>query len=720
MTRTGDICAQAGALQQLRRYDDALALLGRGLADAPDDHALLVARSSCLRHLDRDVEALEAADAAIAVQPDVADGHVARAWALLGLAEGAQEAQQSALAAVRLEASIATLQVLATAALSCGDVAGAEHVAGLILAQAPDSPDGLNLRGQAAMVAGDWALAEQCFTAVLGMAPDAVEVMTNLAVVLHTVGRHDEAGTWLRRVGLLDPARRATASRLADVLRDALQVRLRTGRTPEAVVRLLEAEVAEAGDRPPFVTAMLEHLLASRLLVFQGKDSRANVLRGVRMIEELTRVDPEPEVGAPPPPTGSGTGWVAQELHTAAWLGGVRHRRRTRDQWLHDAAEANLVAVPVAGDRAARVEATLRLLEAAPDDEPMLVARGHVTAGRAWGMRPDGDRTRNIEQSAAHYEAALATYTALRVVGRVPTVETYLADALLTLPPGRDRQPLLRGLAMLESAVSSRALQERPQPLAVAWAGLGEGHYALLRWFGDVSSFEPAVDAFERSAALFQQVGQVTGAAHFHQFAARTFLVHPGLADGEAGRQARVSVGRAKALVTRHGAPIRWSSVRADLADAHRRLGTRRDADRAVELAREAFGVPDRESDPKDWALCGRSLMSALAARAEHGGRHAVAQATEARDLLRAVVPVLQDRCTLPERLDLQVDVSQVLRVAALLLGQPALLAEAELALGLARPQVDERGYARLVDLLDAEEGRCAKARAALGIGPVS
>ena len=447
MTRTGDICAQAGALQQLRRYDDALALLGRGLADAPDDHALLVARSSCLRHLDRDVEALEAADAAIAVEPDLADGHVARAWALLGLAEGAQEAQQSALAAVRLEASIATLQVLATAALSCGDVAGAEHVAGLILAQAPDSPDGLNLRGQAAMVAGDWALAERCFTAVLGMAPDAVEVMTNLAVVLHTVGRHDEAGTWLRRVGLLDPARRATASRLADVLRDALQVRLRTGRTPEAVVRLLEAEVAEAGDRPPFVTAMLEHLLASRLLVFQGKDSRANVLRGVRMIEELTRVDPEPEVGAPPPPTGSGTGWVAQELHTAAWLGGVRHRRRTRDQWLHDAAEANLVAVPVAGDRAARVEATLRLLEAAPDDEPMLVARGHVTAGRAWGMRPDGDRTRNVEQSAAHYEAALATYTALRVVGRVPTVATYHADALLTLPPGRDRQPLLRGRA---------------------------------------------------------------------------------------------------------------------------------------------------------------------------------------------------------------------------------------------------------------------------------
>ena len=719
MTRTGDICAQASALQELRRYDDALALLGRGLAEEPDDHALLVARSSCLRHLDRSTEALEAADAAIAAQPDLADGHVARAWALLDLADGAEEAQQSALVAVQLEPSILTLQVLATAALSCGDVAGAEHVAGLILAQTPDSPDGLNLRGQAAMVAGDWALAERCFTAVLGMVPDAVEVMTNLAVVLHQSGRHDEAGTWLRRVGLLDPTRRATASRLAEVLRDALEVRLRAGRTPEAVVRLLEAEVAEPGERPPFVTAMLEHLLASRLLVFHGRDSRTNVLRGVRLIEEVTRVDPDVEVSAPPAPRGQSTGWVAQELHTLAWLGGVRYRRRVRDVWRHDAAEANLIAVPVAGDRSARVEASLRLLEAAPGDEPILVARGHVTAGRAWGMRPDGDRTENLERSAAHYEAALATYTALRVVGRLPTVETYLGDTLITLPSGRDRQPLLRGLAMLESAVSSRALQARPQPLAVAYAGLGEAHYTLLRWYGDVSAFEPAVAAFEQSAALFQQVGQLTGAAHFHQFAARTFLAHPGLEDGEAGRQARVSLKRAKGLATRQGAPIRWASVRADLADAHRRLGTARDADRAVELAREAFGVPDRESDPKDWALCGRSLMTALTARAEQGGRHAVAQAREARDLLREVVPVLQHRCTLPESLELRADVSRVLRVAAVLLGDQALLAEAELVLMLARPQADERGYARLVDLLDVEEERCAKARAALGIGTI-
>ena len=398
MTRTGDICAQASALQELRRYDEALGVLGRGLADAPDDHALLVARSTCLRHLDRDTEALEAADAAIAAQPDLADGHVARAWALLGLAEGAQEAQQSALTAVRLEASIVTLQVLATAALSCGDVAGAEHVAGLVLAQAPDSPDGLNLRGQAAMVAGDWALAERCFTAVLGKAPEAVEVMTNLAIVLHQSGRHDEAGTWLRRVGLLDPARRATASRLADVMGDALERRLADGRSSEAVVRLLEAEVAAAGDRPPFVRALLEHLLAARLLVFHGKDSRSSVLRGVRILEQVPLVDPDAEVTAPPPPPGSGTGWVAQELHTIAWLGGTRYRRRVRAVWLHDAAEANLIAVPVAGDRSGRVAACLRLLDAAPADEPLLVARGHVTAGRAWGMRPDGDRTENLER----------------------------------------------------------------------------------------------------------------------------------------------------------------------------------------------------------------------------------------------------------------------------------------------------------------------------------
>ena len=720
MTRTGEICAQAGALQELRRYDDALDLLAQGLAEAPDVPGLLVARSDCLRHLDRTTDALEAADAAIAAQPDLADGHVARAWAMLGLADGAEEAQQSALTAVQLGASILTLQVLATAALSCGDVAGAEHVAGVILTQVPDSPDGLNLRGQVAMVTGDWGLAERCFTSVLGLAPDAVDVMTNLAIVHQQTGRHDEAADLLRRVGRADPSARRTTSRLADVMHDALEVRLATGRTPEQVVRLLEQEVAAARDLPPFVAEMLHHLLGHRLLIFQGTDSRANVLRGVRLIEETAGADPEADVPAPPehrPPT---HGWVSRELHTVAWLGGPRYRRRLRDVWTHDAAEANLVAVPVAGDRAARIQTCLRLLDQTAQDEPLLVARGHVTAGRAWSSRPDGDRTENLWRSAEHYEAALSTYTALRVVGRRTVVETYLADVLITLPPDRDRQPLLRGLEMLESAAGSRDLQDRPQPLAVACAGVGEGWYALLRWYGDVDAFEPAVRAFERSAALFQQVGQLTGAAHFHQYAARAFLAHPGLGDGEAGRQARVSLKRAKALATRQGAPIRWASVRADLADAHRRLGTRHDADQAVELSREAFGVPDRESDPKDWALCGRSLLTALAARAEHGGRRARAQAREACGLLREVLPVLQDRCTLPERLELQVDVSLVLRVAAVTLGDPALLAEAELALMIARAEAEERCYVRLVDLLEAEEARCAKARAALEITPVS
>ena len=152
----------------------------------------------------------------------------------------------------------------------------------------------------------------------------------------------------------------------------------------------------------------------------------------------------------------------------------------------------------------------------------------------------------------------------------------------------------------------------------------------------------------------------------------------------------------------------------------HRRLGSRRDADHAVQLARDAFAVVDREADPKDWALCGQSLMTALAARAEHGGRHAVAHAREAEELLREVVPVLLGSLTLPERLELQADVSLVLRVAAMTLGDQALLAEAELTLMLARPDAEARGYARLVDLIDAEADRCDAARAALGITPVS
>ena len=79
------------------------------------------------------------------------------------------------------------------------------------------------------MVTGDWDLAERCFTSVLGLAPDAVEVMTNLAIVHQQTGRHDEAAAWLRRVGRADPSARRTTSRLADVMHDALEVRLATG-----------------------------------------------------------------------------------------------------------------------------------------------------------------------------------------------------------------------------------------------------------------------------------------------------------------------------------------------------------------------------------------------------------------------------------------------------------------------------------------------------------
>ena len=395
MTRTGEVCARVGALQELRRYDDALALLAQALAEAPDDPGLLVARSTCLRHLDRTTEALTAADAAIAAQPDGVDGHVARAWALLGLAEGAEEAGRAAMVAVRLETSIPTLQVLATAALACGDVAGAVHVADLILARSPDSPDGLNLRGQAAMVDGDWDLAERCFTAVLGMAPDALDVMTNLAIVHQQTGRHHDAADWLRRVGRADPSARRTTSRLADVMHDALEARLGTGRTPEQVALLLEGEVAAARDLPPFGGAMLEHLLASRLLVFQGKDSQANVLRGVYLIERAAEADPEAYVRPPPEPVGEGPGWVSSELHTLAWFGGPRHRRRLRDAWTHDAAEANLVAVVVAGDRATRIETSLRLLGQAAQDEPDAggprARHGRPGVGDAIRRRPDGE-----------------------------------------------------------------------------------------------------------------------------------------------------------------------------------------------------------------------------------------------------------------------------------------------------------------------------------------
>lgn len=92
---------QALELYGMERREEALALLDRRLAEAPDDPGAWTARARCLTALDRQAEGLDAADQALRLVPDFADGHFMRGFALRGM-NRLPEAEQSQREAIRL------------------------------------------------------------------------------------------------------------------------------------------------------------------------------------------------------------------------------------------------------------------------------------------------------------------------------------------------------------------------------------------------------------------------------------------------------------------------------------------------------------------------------------------------------------------------------------------------------------------------------------------
>ena len=719
MTTTGETvreaCARAESLTGLRRFDEALAVLAEGLASSPDDPDLHVARAHNLRMLERPGEALAAADAAVAAAPQRPEGYVARAWALLDLGGGAGEAVRSARSALAADPDHRPAQqALATASLAVGDVDSAAGAAAALLLTRPDAADGLFLLGSVHLTRGEWEEAERCLAAVLAVAPDSIPAMTNLAVALLHSGRAEEAATWMARVASGDPGLPTVATRVAGSLLAAVEQRLDASATPRTVVQTLVDAASATEQGPPFVRSLVRHLLGSRLLRPQEDgDLRENVLRALALLEEAADTDPTAPVGEP-----TGTGLV-RELHTLSWLGGERYRARSVQNWRHDAAEATLVSVPVLGDRAGRVARALTLLEEAPAGEPLLDARAHVTAGRAWAMRPDGERDANLRASAAHFEDALATYRRMGVLGPATSVETSLMATYLSIPPDRDRQPLDRALAVLAASAARPTRHARPQQHAVAVASLAEGHLARLRCYGDAGDHAAAVEHAERAAQLMGSAGHATAAAHFLQLAARAHLARAAEAPASA-RDALSVLERAEKLTSRGGATVRWASVRADLAHAHRLLGGRRDLDTAVRLAGEGLETLVRADDPKDWGMAARSLALALAARSAGRGwgrSGPVTDASEARALLTSVLEELVPRLTTAENAELALDVSTVVGgvlsggKAGHQAGDRALLDDAGRRLTLARADAAANAWTRLLRLVDAETARLERLR---------
>ncbi|MFJ7156463.1 tetratricopeptide repeat protein [Streptomyces sp. NPDC101118] len=92
---------QALELYGMERREEALALVDRRLAEAPDDHEAWTTRARCLTALGRQEEGLDAADQALKLEPELADGHFMRGFALRRLSR-LPEAEQSQREAIRL------------------------------------------------------------------------------------------------------------------------------------------------------------------------------------------------------------------------------------------------------------------------------------------------------------------------------------------------------------------------------------------------------------------------------------------------------------------------------------------------------------------------------------------------------------------------------------------------------------------------------------------
>jgi tetratricopeptide (TPR) repeat protein len=131
---------RAWRLERDGRYLEALADLNQARALSPRDVPTLNALGLCLAHLDRTAEAVEAFEAAIAVDPDFAPSHFNRGWASEALGHLDQARSSLERAQALNPDDPASLAHLASLAARRADWAGARAYAERSLAVDPNQP----------------------------------------------------------------------------------------------------------------------------------------------------------------------------------------------------------------------------------------------------------------------------------------------------------------------------------------------------------------------------------------------------------------------------------------------------------------------------------------------------------------------------------------------------------------------------------------------------
>jgi tetratricopeptide (TPR) repeat protein len=158
----------AGRREEEGRLDEALALLQRALAAAPEAIGIMNAIGLCLNRMGRYEEAVAAYGEALAKAPDFAPALANRATALMALAK-LDEAQAGYQAAAAIDpGNLIAADGLAALALRRGDAAEARRLAETVLAREPGFPAAVMTLAGADIAEGRPGAAESLVAGLIG------------------------------------------------------------------------------------------------------------------------------------------------------------------------------------------------------------------------------------------------------------------------------------------------------------------------------------------------------------------------------------------------------------------------------------------------------------------------------------------------------------------------------------------------------------------------
>jgi tetratricopeptide (TPR) repeat protein len=215
---------RAGALADVGRLEDAVAMYGELLRAEPDDVPALCGLSRCLGKMGRPADGLELANRAAALAPASDWPHRLRSAHLLLLGRP-RPALDAARAALSLEPGgfVAMLSVL-EAQVALRSAGAAADTARTMVESHPGEPESHNAAGRAAMLRREWAEAEAAFREALRLAPQEPVYQSNLAVALERRGQKREAMQHFRRAVETDPGNATVRRQLASAMDRRLAV----------------------------------------------------------------------------------------------------------------------------------------------------------------------------------------------------------------------------------------------------------------------------------------------------------------------------------------------------------------------------------------------------------------------------------------------------------------------------------------------------------------